>query len=174
MTGDLNTASYSIPYASEAVMRAHWHAWQARTPSRGNLRGVTAALTCGDECPTRDSDPKWGGSSAWVAGGPRRSPPTGDNTDEPGPIYLAEGASFHLALTPEGTLRLGVQVPPPVPRYYDRHQAEDPAGAQAYYTSYVFSPAAALHILSLSPAFQSHGVRAPEGAGDAARSPAGL
>jgi hypothetical protein len=171
----LNTASYpdAAPRLGEAVMRAHWHAWQAQNPEqRETFEEFTAALTRGDDRSYSVIVTQSGAEGAPGLQEGRadpRQPVELFYTDEPGPIYLAEGASFHLALTPEGTLRLGVQVPPPVPRYYDRHQAEDPAGAQAYYTSYVFSPAAALHILSLSPAFQSHGVRAPEGAGDAAR-----
>lgn len=171
----LNTSAYAdaAMRLGEAAMRAHWHAWRAQHPDRGeSFEQFVVALGQGQDrsyalLATRTD------ASATAPPDAMRVDPARPlelfYTDEPGPIYLAEGASFHLALTPEGNLRIGIQVAPPVRRYYDRHLAEDPAGALAYYTSYVFSPASALHILSLGREFQRSGVRDPQGAADAAR-----
>ncbi|NLT43021.1 MAG: hypothetical protein GXX93_10145 [Anaerolineae bacterium] len=172
----LNRGAFAdaAPRLAEAVLRAHWHAWSAQAPDRAGVtyEDFNAALARGEE---RRYQVK--AASCDEAGACRLGPVDVDPlrplvlfyTDEPGPMYVAEGASFHLSLQSDGSLRLAIQVPPPVRRYYDRHLVEDPAGARAYYTSYVFSPAAALHVLSLSPSFQQHGVRVPEGAAEGTR-----
>lgn len=156
------------------MLRAHWHAWTAQAPDRAGVpyEDFAAALARGE-----DGHYSVVAAACDEAGACRLGPVNVDPlrplevfyTDEPGPIYVAEGTSYHLSLRSDGGLRLAIQVAPPVRRYYDRHLADDPDGARAYYTSYVFSPAAALHVLSLSPLFQQHGVRVPEGAAEAAR-----
>ncbi|NPV09389.1 MAG: hypothetical protein HPY83_15695 [Anaerolineae bacterium] len=170
----LNTTAYAdgATRLGEAAMRAHWHAWLAQHPDRSeSFEQFLAALGQGqDRSYTLLATLMASGGAApeAVSVDPAR-PLELFYTDEPGPIYLAEGTSFHLALTPEGNLRIGIQVAPPVRRYYDRHLAEDPVGAKAYYTSYVFSPASAFHVLGLSREFQRSGVRDPQGATEATR-----
>lgn len=171
----LNTGVYpdAAGRLAQAVLRAHWHAWRGQSPERTTVpfEEFTAALAQGEDrsYPVLASAADGPGSALVTVPVDPTLPLELFYTDEPGPIYVAEGSGFQFILNADGSLRLAIQVPPPVRRYYDRHMAEDPAGAQAYYTSYVFSPATALHVLSLSPEFQSEGVRLPGGAAQASR-----
>ncbi len=174
----LNAAYYpdAASRLCEMVLRAHRHGWISDDPdTRGGVsfEDYRGRLAAGEDLSyeaflftdTGDGSPAVGAPAPVDP----RAPVEFFYTEEPGPIYLAEGASFGVMRGGNGTLRLLIQLLPPVRRYFDRHYAEDAPGALAYYTSYVLNPATALQSLSLSLEFQRDGVRTAEGSAEAGR-----
>ena len=172
---ELNREDYpdAASRLAEMALRAHWHAWVSDDPAqRGQVSFEEYAerLRRGEDLTYQVFFPAGAeGRPASALTVDPRKPLALVYTDEAGPLYLAEGQTFSLEEGALGGLRIAIQLPEPVRRYYDRYYAENPQEALAYYTSYALNPATAFKLLSLGEEFQRRGTTTAAGREEAAR-----